>query len=90
MKGAILYILNKNRIQSKICDYTYEIETIQKYEPNDKCNKIMIINNEKLCQKIEPLIKKYDKIIYNNIIKKSFKPIINNKIILIFIKIKKG
>ena len=90
MKGAILYILNKNRIQSKICDLTYEIETIQKYEPNDKCNKIMIINNEKFCQKIDFLIKKYDKIIYNNIIKKSFRPIINNKIFINFYKNKKG
>ena len=90
MKGAILYSLNKNLIHSKICDFTYEIETYKKYAKNDICLKIEEINEYKFCQKIYSLVNKGDNIVSNFEINKVFKIINNGKIFINFYKNKRG
>ena len=90
MKGAILYSLNKNIIHSKICDFTYEIETYKIYNKNDICLKIEEINEYKLCQKIVSLINKGDIIVSNFEINKVFKIINKGKIFINFYKNKRG
>jgi len=90
MKGAILYSLNKNNIQSKICDFTYEIETYKNYDKNDICLKIEEINEYKFCQKIVSLINKGDNIVSNFEINKVFKIINKGKIFINFYKNKRG
>ena len=73
-KGALIYTFNKDKIHSRISQINYGIETNKIMNDNETCQKIIKINNIKYCQKIEPLIKRDNEILYNYSIQKQIIP----------------
>ena len=78
-KGALIYTFNKDKIHSRISQNSYGIETNKIMNDNETCRKIIKINNIKFCQKIEPLIKSDDEILYNYSIQKNIIPYLINE-----------
>ena len=75
-KGALLYIFNKSKIQSRISYHKYEMEIFDVINFDDEtCNDAITENNIKYCKKTETLIEKGEEIFYDQPYRRIITPI---------------